>query len=100
MRETTKDLRSYNRTSFKLFAVVAVLTIVFDYFGVSMKEVTEYVGGVVEKTHENVNLLILWGWPILTLIKEQVDDWRKSLHARDIEIEKIRGGQDNRRVSE
>lgn len=100
MREAKKELRSYNRTSFKLFALAVVVTIVLDYVGISVQELTNYADGILKKTHENISMFLIWAWPILTMVKEQVDDWRKSLHARDIEIARIGAGQDNRQVRE
>lgn len=82
--------RSYQRTSFKLFAVCLVATMASEYYGVSFQQVTAYADGILEKTFENVNIIILWAWPIATMIKEGVDDWRKSMHSRDIEIAKLR----------
>lgn len=88
-----QPMRSYNRTSFKLFALAFLATIIMDYAGVSLHDVTNYADGILKKTHENISLLAIWAWPIITIIREQVDDWRKSMHARDIEIERLRAGK-------
>ena len=84
------EKRSYQRTSFKLFAACLLVTIASDYYGVSVQQVTSYADGILKKTFENVNTIILWAWPIATMIKEAVDDWRKSMHARDVEVAKLR----------
>lgn len=99
MSESKQELRSYNRTSFKLFAFAVVVTIFLDYIGLSVKEITDYADGILKKTHENVSMFLLWAWPVLTLVSEHIKDWRKSMHEKDVEIEKIRAGQDNRSIS-
>jgi hypothetical protein len=87
------EKRSYQRTSFKLFILCLAITVVSEYAGVSLQQVTAYADGILKKTFENLNTIVLWAWPIATMVKEGVDDWRKSMHSRDIEVERLRNGK-------
>ena len=86
-----EEKRSYQRTSFWLFALCLLITVVSDYTGISIKDATTYADGIIRKTFENMNSLAIWIMPLAIIIKEELAAWRKSLHDRDIEVAKITG---------
>lgn len=86
-------VRSYNRTSYRTLIAGVILTLVLDYFGISMEQVTDYASGVVTKTFHNLSLLAVFVGPVLIGIKEYVEDKRQADHELQLEIEKLRAGK-------
>lgn len=86
------EKRSWQRTSFWVFVVCFIITLVTDYFGISVKELMVATEEKVQKTYENMKTFEIWLFPLAILIKEEVAAWRNSKHAKEIEIEKIKNG--------
>lgn len=82
--------RTFQETYFWVFAGCIILTIILDYFNVSVKESTEYATGVINKTVENVNQLILWAFPTVLVAKKVFNEWTSQYFAYKKDIEAIR----------
>ena len=80
-----EEKRTYQRTSFMVFVVVMAITLLLEYKGISVQAATAYVEALISKTVLLMSCLA----PLVILIKEVVDDWRKSMHRRDVEVAKI-----------
>ena len=88
-----KVKRTYSRTSYLTFIAAVILTLVLDYYGISMEQVTDYASGVATKTFHNLSVLAVFVGPILIGVKEYFEDKRKSEHELQLELERLRAGK-------
>lgn len=87
------ERRTYQETYFIAFVVCIAITIILDYFNVSVKESTEYATNIVKKTIENVNEFVLWFFPTALMVKKLINEWITSYFAHKEQIEKIKVGK-------
>lgn len=85
-----RERRTYQQTYFWAFIGCIIITIVLDYFNISVKESTEYATNIVKKTIENINQVLLWFFPTALLVKKTVDEWMDRYFKSKVDIEKIR----------
>ena len=58
----------------------------------SAKQVSDYVGGVVTKTFDNMSIFMIWLGPLAIAFKEYKNDQAKVNAKLQIELEKLRRG--------
>lgn len=75
MAKKRSERRTFQETYFWVFVGCIILTIVLDHYNISVKESTEYATGIIKKTVENVNQLILWAFPTLLTVKKAYNEW-------------------------
>ncbi len=85
----TTQRRTFQETYFWVFVGCLILTLVLDYFGISIEKVTEYGQNKIESTVKNVNTFITWFFPTLLLIKHEVAAWRNAYFNMQIEKAKM-----------
>ena len=84
-----KERRTYQETYFWMFIICIIITLISEFTGISVKEMTEQADGLIRRIIDSMNILIIWIVPTFILIKKVVEGWIKAVTKRDIEIAKI-----------
>ena len=84
-----KERRTYQETYFWMFIICIIITLISEFTGISVKEMTELADGLIRRIIDSMNILIIWIVPTFILIKKVVEGWIKAVTKRDIEIAKI-----------
>ena len=84
-----EEKRTYKETYFWVFIFCIAITLISDYYNISVNQMTEYADGFIKRTFSNMNSLLIWIVPVLLMIKREISMWRQTIHDRDNEVAKI-----------
>jgi len=83
--------RTYKESYFWMLVLCLVITVISEYTGVTVQQMTDYADTMIRKTLNNMNSLIIWLVPISIMVKKEVSSWRKDKYSKEIEIAKLKG---------
>jgi uncharacterized membrane protein YhaH (DUF805 family) len=66
--------RTYKETYFWIIVLCLILTVVSEFTGISVKEMTAYADDTIKKTYQNFQTLTIWIAPVLIIGKKIISE--------------------------
>lgn len=66
--------RTYKETYFWVIILCFIVTIISEYTGISVKEMTTYADDAIKKTYQNFQTITIWIAPILIILKKIISE--------------------------